>query len=36
MRRRIEDVCSAAALGESRGVVAMPPTPEEGDAGMNG
>jgi hypothetical protein len=36
MRRRIEDVCSSAELGESRVVVAMPPTPTEGDADMSG
>jgi hypothetical protein len=29
MRRCIEDVCWAAALGESRAVVVTPPTPKE-------
>lgn len=36
MRRRIEDVRWAAELGESRAGVVMPPTPNEGDAGMSG
>jgi hypothetical protein len=36
MRRRIENVCWAAELGDSRVVVVTPPTPMEGDAGMNG
>ena len=36
MRRRIEDVCWATDLGESRIVVVTPPTPKEADAGMDG
>ena len=36
MRCRTADICWAAALGESQVVVVTPPTPKEGDAGMNG
>jgi hypothetical protein len=37
MRRRIEDVCWTAELGESRvGVCGDASDPDEGDVGMNG